>query len=332
MDAEAPAVTSGGLSDAALRLFALNVVVATVVGRALEPALPGSSAGIARWILTVDRASAFLTQAACVFGALLTIYLLQLLRRGNVLGGTYWLIAVPAGLCVSLVVAAMQSTLAPHMSLGLGVMSALVALCAAPRSLASAGSRAVGLVLGLSGLSALVHLGSRMLAIIASERALRPLFDLSRNLATLGLVLDAVGLLLAVVWACSRRWVLFVVLSLVVTGIAVALSVLGQRGVRYDATLGEVLLARSLGELVRHPAPFLTLWMRQAFEVAIFAWSICFLLLRRHAASLEVALALAILARAGTDVPAFGLFLVVAALLAALGSVDERRLRRAVGS
>lgn len=313
---------TAGLSGAGLRLFALVALAAILLGRALDAALPGSIAGIAALIASVDRVTAFLSQLVALLGSLLIMQLLLSLRRGAYLGATYWLTAFPTAVAASLIVAAMQNDLTPRLTLGLGVLSALITLSTAPYALSRATSRAAGLVMAFTGSAALVYVLSRVIAIDASERALGSLFDLSRNVATLGFVLDAAALIVALIWLAARSWQKLAATSILIACVAVFLSMLAQRGDRYDATLVQILLARSLGELIRYPAPFVAPLVRQALELALILLSPVLAVSRRHAAALEVAVALALVSRAATDIPAFALLQILAALLAVFGSLD----------
>ncbi len=305
-------------SGAALRLFAAVAVLSSVLGRALVPALPGSQAGIGRWIWCAERASSLLSQLAAVFGSLLVIRLLLMLRRARTLGHGYWFLTVPSILTISLVSAAMQGPLAPRMIQWLGLLSALTALIASTQALGRPLTRAVGLVLGATSLAALAHMGSRLVAIDASERAVVTLFDLSRNLATIALGLDLIVIGVAVVWLSPGRTPSRLAALLALLAGTALCVLLAQRGMGYDAGLPQILLGRSLGELVRHPLPFAPLWVRQAFEIMTLMIGFAVVFWRRRPASLQVALGLALLSRTGSDVPALALFLVVAALLCLL--------------
>jgi hypothetical protein len=311
-------------SGAALRLFASIAVLANVLGRALVPALPGSQAGIGRWIWCAERAASMLTQLAAVFGSLLVIRLLLVLRRARTLGHGYWFLTLPAILTISLVSAAMQGPLAPRMIQWLGLLSSLTALIASTQALGRPATRAVGLVLGATALAALAHMGSRLVAIDASERAVVTLFDLSRNLATLALGLDLIVIAVALVWLAPRKtpWRLAALIAFF-AGTALCV-LLAQRGASYDAGLVQILLGRSLAELVRHPLPFAPLWVRQAFEIMAILIGAAVVFWRRRPTSLQVALGLALLSRTGSDVPALALFLVVAALLCLLDPAELR--------
>jgi hypothetical protein len=197
----------------------------------------------------------------------------------------------------------------------------------APYALSRASARAAGLVLSLTGSAALVYVLSRVVAIDASERALGSLFDMSRNVATVGFMLDVTALLVALVWLAARSGLRLLLMSVLLVAAAAFLSFLAQRGSRYDATLVQVLLARSLGELIRYPAPFVALAVREALELALLLLALAFVASRRHSASLEVAVALALVSRAATDIPAFALLQILAALLAAFGSLDSPQPR-----
>ncbi|HMJ12500.1 MAG TPA: hypothetical protein VK524_13845 [Polyangiaceae bacterium] len=302
-------------TSAALRVFALTALLASVMGRALVPALPGSQAGIGPWIVFAEWTCAALTQAAAVFGSLLAIRVLLSLRRADALGRGYWLLTIPTILTVSLVSAAMQGQLAPRMIQLLGVLSAVTAMIASTQALSRPATRAVGLVLGATSFSALLHMASRLIAIDASERAVVALFDVSRNLATLALGLDAVVVVVALAWLAPRGLLRRGIALSVFACLTAACVVMAQREAHYDAGLAQVLVGRSLSELVRHPLPFTPLWVRQAFEVMSLLIALGVVFWTRHPASLQVALGLALLSRTGSDVPALALFLVVAALL-----------------
>jgi hypothetical protein len=302
-------------SGAALRLFASVAVLASVLGRALVPALPGSQAGIGRWIWCAERGASLLAQFAAVFGSLLAIRLLLVLRRTRRLGFGYWFLALPTILTISLVSAAMQGPLAPRMTQLLGLLSVLTALIASTHALGRPATRAVGLALGATALAALMHMASRLVAIDASERAIVQLFDLSRNLATLALALDCIVIVVALAWLSPERTGNKLVALAVFAGITAFAVILAQRGTGFDAGLPQVLLGRSLAELVRHPLPFAPLWVRQAFEIMTLLIGCAVVFWRRRSTTLQVALGLALLSRTGSDVPGLALFLVVAALL-----------------
>jgi hypothetical protein len=120
------------------------------------------------------------------------------------------------------------------------------------------------------------------------------------------------------VWLCSRRWLWLALVSLALAAMAALVVWLAQRGAAYDAPLWQIVLHRSMNELVRHPLPFIPLAARYAFELVVLATGFALVIVKREPVSLQVTLALALLSRAGVDVPAFALFLVIAGLLAAL--------------
>ena len=94
------------------------------------------------------------------------------------------------------------------------VLSAtVVVLVAATRSLATAKTRAVGLVLGLFGLAALVRLFGWQLAVAAGEHVNSRLYEVSRGIASLGVICEAAGQLAAVTWLGTRRRIVGQVLT-----------------------------------------------------------------------------------------------------------------------
>jgi len=323
MEASAPAVSAAGLSGAMLRAFALIALAGAVIGRALAPALPGSRAGIGLWIAIFDRSAAVLAQLTCVFGFLIVTRLLLSGLRERKLGITYRLLALPlAAASATLVLASGREALPPHFTLGVAASSAIVALASAAHALSSARTRAVGLVLGLAGTAALVFAVARLMSINASERALASLFDTSRSIATFGFVLDIATMAIAALWLASRRWLRLAVTLSVLLTIAALFAWNAARSTTYDQALWQVLLARTLDELVRHPAPLVPLFVRHAVEVLALMTAGALLLARPRALPLQTALALTLMSRASTDIPLFALLLLVAALLAALASLD----------
>jgi hypothetical protein len=323
--ARAPAVDAAGLTPAWIRLVALLALVASLVGRGLAPALPGSRAGIGSFIALSARASAVLSQLFVLAGAMLAVRLAFATLRERPLGVVYRVAAVPATACiVTLVMASTAQQLEPAITLGLAFVSAVLALAAAPPAFSSPRTRAAGFVLLLAGGAAFAHVIASFLAVRASDRALLPMFTAARAMATLSFGLDVASLVIAGFWAASRRWRRAGIVAALVIGCAGVLAWGATRGARYDASTWQVLASRVLSQLTPHPAPLVPAVLRAAVEVLAPLTALCAILARSRAAAVQGAIALAILARTSTDVPALALVLALAALLAALASVEHR--------
>jgi hypothetical protein len=321
----ASALSIAGFSDAWLRFVALLAFLASLLGRSIAPALPGSRAGIARWITLSEQAAELLSQAFALAGIMLIVRLGFTSLRERSLGIVYRLAAAPATACiVTLVMWSTSQHLAPEFTLGLAFSSAVLALAASAPAIGSSHTRALGFVLLFAGSAAFAHVIAAVLAVRASDRALLPLFAAARTLATLAFVLDFVCLVIAGLWAAARRWVP----AGVVAGIVVLVSLLvawgASRGSEYNASLWQVLAARGLSQIAPQPAPFVVPWLRHAVEVLAPLTAIAVLFARARPGKVQAAVAFAVLARGSTDVPALALVLSLSALLAALSSIESK--------
>jgi hypothetical protein len=318
-------------------LLAMLALGAVLTGRALAPALPGSQAGIDAWIAIAERTGAVLTQTLALLGTAACVRLTVTTLAHGGLSLVYRLLIVPAAAAVvTLVLGAASRRLDPGFAAVLGLASAALALAATPSALASPATRAVGLALGCGGLGALMHLAARTLGLRASEQALASIFATARGVATAGFLLDAAGLAIGVVWLAGRAGSrvaapLLAAGALVATSGALGWAALG--GSLDGARTWQVVAGRALGEMTPHPAPLVLPLLRYAMEVAALLIAACAPFLRRADAPVGSVLALVLLARASTDVPACALLLAVAALLLPLRAAERRGegVRRSCG-
>jgi hypothetical protein len=95
------------------------------------------------------------------------------------------------------------------------------------------------------------------------------------------------------------------------------------RGSELSASMWQVVAARSLAELTRHPTPLLTPPVRFALELGVLATTLVVLLSRRRGHAIHALIAFALVARGATDIPALALMLTLAALIAPLASVSH---------
>jgi len=314
--------TLQAVSGVGLRLLVLLGLAAALLSRALAPALPGTAAGLDRWI-GVSRALGAVTSAQFfVVGSMVLVWLAVASLAESRLPVAARVVALPLSFTVIVIaVAAVVSTIEPRWLLWLGASSGLVAVASAPRALSAGASRAAGLVVLVAGLSAFVEILARALALRSGERALAGWFWGAQAVATVSFVLELVALLLVALWVGGRRTWGAAVGAAVVAAVAVATTAAGIRGLGVDAHPVEVFLARALGELTRHPRPLVPLSMLHALEVARYALVLVAVLVPARAPTSAAALALALLAVGSTDVPACAVMLAIAALLAPLGAV-----------
>ena len=322
-----PAIETVGLSGWLLRVIALLLLLASVVGRSLAPALRGARAGIGRFIERTQFAGELLTQLAVFAGAMVAVRLAFATLRERRLGVVYRLVSVPASATiVTLVVASTARQLDLGLGLTLGLSAATLAFAASVPAIMAIPTRAAGFVLALAAAATFAHLLAGFLAVRASERALVTLFSVARAIATLGFALDVASLLVAGFWVAARRWIPTTIVGGLVIGSALFFAWGAARGSQYGAPLWQVLAARILAQVTPQPAPLVGTLLRYWTEVVALFTAAAVLASRSRPAALAAAVALAILARASGEIPALGLALALSALLAALTSVEGRSM------
>jgi hypothetical protein len=313
---------------ALLRGLGALALLASLLARGIAPALPGSMTGIGLWIVLSDQAAAFLSQLFVVASSLLAVRLLVAAVREPRLGAAFRVGAVPTAAAVlTLVIAATKGPIDAQWTLGLGLVSALLAAGAAPLALRVAHTRAVGLVLGFAATAAVLQVCARLVALQASGQALPTLFGTARSLATAGLAVDVVVLALVGLWLAAGRWKWAALVAGPLLASCLTLSWAAVCGSHYQAPVWQVFASRIFAELTRHPTPWVPPLLRYAVDIATFATVVALLVSRRRDAAVHVAVALALLVRGATDIPVLALALALAALIAALASLSGATVR-----
>lgn len=305
-------------------LVAWLLLLASVFGRALAPALPGARAGFEGWITWGDRVGSILSQATLLVGTVTIVVLLLTNLRQSGLSVLYRLVMAVFGAgTLTVVMAAHRHRIRADSVLVVALVTSLMALWSSVPATRSPRSRGAALVLLAAGLSAFTHTIARALAIYASDNALVSLFGVARGVATVGLLFDVGSLVLAVLWL----WVPKPKAGAIALGVGTLLAVLlvgaAASGAAPDASLFSVLADRALTELTQHPAPLVPHTVRAGVEVLAFALSAGVLLQLGERRLSGVVIALAILARGSSDIPLCAMSLLLAALLSPLGSVPR---------
>lgn len=293
-------------------------LMATLLGRGLAPALPGSTAGIGSLIIGVEQLGAFASQFMVVMGVATCVrLLLSTLECRSYLFRPVAIISCAAALPV--VISASSRHLAPSWLMALMAISSGLALVSSLPALKAAHSRAAGLVLLTVTCGSIVSAAGRIIALYASHQAHAALFGVARSIATAGLVLDGFSVALVGIWL-ARRWRYGIV---VVVGLASLAALIVWTGVRADETsTWPLVIGRALTALTAHPDPFIGPAVRYFVEVS----AICFAgvtLWSAWPAGVGAALAFALLGRVSGDVPLCALMLMLAALSAVRASLQS---------
>ena len=303
-----------------LRTLAVLGVVATLLGRGVAPALPGTASGI-EGLIDLSRSLAAVASVNLFFLAgMVTVWLAIASLAQPGLPASYRLGVLPATATVIVLgIAALIAPIEARWLLWMGVISGSVALVAVPGTLAHRESRAVGFVLLLVGIAAFLQVIARMLAVRASDEALAALFGYARVFATLGFALHVAVLALVGLWLSARRWALLggVGTSAVAFSLFVAWAAAG--GTRVDAVAVQVLAARAFDELTRHPIPYAPALVRHAVDVLTLVTVALTVGAWRRPALLAAATGLALLGSGNADIPLCAVMLTLGALLGPLG-------------
>lgn len=314
-----------------LRTTGWCALVATVLGVIVAPGLRGYATDA--WVVRWDQAAMVLSYAAAILacaGAITGATELAFSRRAESASGA--LVVSGTSLVVVLLVVAvlharrMPDSPAPwQLSMGIALVASSVASTAAWRAMAGPHTRALSIAVSAFALAALLRVGSWELARAASERG-GPVFDVaSRSVATLAVVIEAVGQAVCAAWIGSRARTGLVVSSLAAL-LAFGVTWGAAWGGHADAPWWASALHAVLGESPSLPAPF-ALSAAQSFlgASAVFLAAAALVQFAQPAA-LTSAFALALLSRGAFDAPIRAIAIVAAAVWGFCAAFDQRLL------
>ena len=314
-----PAVTAGVSTTA----YAALALLATLLARALAPALPGSATGIAGLISATSFAAACSSQLVAAGGIVLCLRLLGSVLSLPGLALAFRMLIVPVTLStVALVIGAAARALQPDLGRIAAVIAIAASFSAVPFLMRAPQARLAGVVFLLAGVAGTLDLiGLELANQFARAQAALP--GSAQASATTALWLDAVAGVVALVAAARARRHWAVALGATLAAILL-LHWLALRGASGTASLSEVVLHRSLAALSEHPwvwappglVPFLAL-------LPLFAAG-ALLVLPGATSDARAALALCLLGRSVTGAPGTALLSVGAALLSIVAYLEER--------
>ncbi len=309
-----------------VRTTAIAGVFAVLLGRTLSPALRGAREGLDQIIAYADRAGAFATYLFALIGLVVIVLEIMLTSRERKLTSAYRLTATVLGICiVSLVPPAFLDPLPERLSIVAGLASGLIAIVASREAIAIPRTRALGVLLFLAGVAALMHLVASVLAWYAGENARVALATFARLVATGSVVCDTLAVLTAFAWLATRsekatvwtaRAALFVSCTLA-WGVARGAS-------REGGPLWQLVAYRGVDRLLALPAAYVWTPFRYALETSAPLLALAALTARAQIPAVTGAFALVLLARPTTDVPLCALALALAALATPLAARDDR--------
>jgi hypothetical protein len=318
-----PGLAAGWL----LRTAGFAAVVAGMVALVVAPGVHGNaSQSIVTW---ADGASASLAYflGAVLFG--LVIWgAVELMRALSVSLAPRLALIGTGGLVVFLTLFSYWDRLRFPLPVVLSIGASVAAISGAWASARAPHTRAAAGVLISFAFAALARLGAWKLAMSASDQGSMQLYDVSRGLATAGVLFEGFGQMVAIAWLGTRSKLWGQLGALVAIAGALALTWGVARGVHSGASLWQAVLHTALADAPGVPSPFLL------EKVAVFLVPSSLLLALvsvaqpRQVPAVVAVMALALVSRGAFDAPLRALCAVTAAIWAALACVDERAMWR----
>jgi hypothetical protein len=314
---------------ARVRPVAILSVAATVLGRALVPAMRGVVGGDA-WLDRLEVLSALASQLMLVTLATLLVAITFSVLRLTRLPLAYRLCATAlAGVVLGLAMPASVARLGPTFSTILALAAIAAAILGTAQALIAPHTRAVGVLLGLFAIAALTRQVAWGMAIQGGEKAFLRVAVAARAVATGALVIEGVAVGFAMLWLATRRRKIASIGTSIALFVALLGSWMGERMDLFAASPWKLAFARAVHRLVSPPPPLVGSPLRLFVATLAVALAGAAVASRRETPAIVGTLALVLLAGVDADIPLGALALAVASLSAALAAHDPAAARSA---
>ena len=318
--------SSAALSSAwLLRAAAIAAVAAGVLGVVVAPGVRGNaSEGVvvgAEW--AADALSYFL---AILVATLILRGALALARaRSTPAAARVGLIAGGAAV-VGLAAPSLLGRVPPAIAVLTAGAAAVTALAGAYGAARAPHTRAVAGVLFAFAIAAVARLGAWELATRAGDTANVQLFRVSQNLAKTGVLLEASGQVLAMMWLATRGRVTGQLASFAAMVGAAAVTWGVAHGTRSGAAPWEAIAHTALADAPGMPPPYGLDALATFLVPASLLLALVAAAQPGQVVAVAAAMGLALVSRGALDAPLRALCVVVAAQWATLACIDERAM------
>jgi hypothetical protein len=218
-----------------------------------------------------------------------------------------------------------DAPLPPEMTIGLAVVASLVGTTAAWRSMHGPHTRALSMVIALLGVAALVRVGAWEIAAVAGEKANPGLYAVSRGIATVAVVTEALAQLAAAMWIGTRGRV-GVVLTTLAAVLAFAVTWGAAAGGHGDAPRWASVLHTAMADAATLPVPFGLSAVQSFLTGSAIFLALAAIVQPAQPAAIVGAVALALVSRGAFDAPLRALSVVAASTWMLAASFDDRIL------
>jgi hypothetical protein len=324
--------TALGWAGGALLITTVVAVIAKIVGVVIAPGARGAVGEKAvNFFDMISGACAYTLTAllvALVCGAsfeLARTKSVNVIARGGV-------VAV-SGLIVALASPAVVDKLSERPALALAVISSIVALVAGVTVVRTSQTRAVGAILGLLAMCALLRIGAWMTSAVAFERGSQNVLNVARVFSTVAIAIQAFSALLAAAWIGTRsKWRGRILANLAIF-LAFGITYLAARTSDTPSAV-EAILHTSLPAAAGTPPPFVLASIAAFLVPASILLAVAALLQPNESPAVIASLGLALLSHGAFDVPLHALMVTASAqwaMLAMSERYDEKRPAHASG-
>jgi len=210
-------------------------------------------------------------------------------------------------------------------SILVGLMASVAAIVSAIEGITQPRTRAVAVVLGLTGVSGMLHVAGGTVLMRSANLSL-----VAAALLSVAVFVHGMALLVALVWLATRRRTVVPPATMAALAASVLLTWAASKGAQANAGQGWVFAWRALETLLPSPSPGLPTAMTMFLSVLSPSLAVAALATRRQIPSVIGALALALLAGLLVDAPVQAMILTLAALCTVIASRDDRGMWEAL--
>jgi len=323
---ERPATTTAttiGWAGGVLLITAVVAVIAKIVGVVIAPGARGVVGEKAvNFLDTTSGACAYTLTALLV--ALVCGASFELARTKSVNVVARGGVVAVSGLIVALASPAVVERLSTMPSLALAVITSVVGLIAGVAVLRHSATRAVGAVLGLLSMCALLRVGAWETSAVAFERGSQNVLNVARMFSTAAVGIQATAALVAAAWIGTRSKWRGRILANVAIFLAFGITWMAARGSDQPSTI-ESILHTSLPAAAGMPPPFALASIAAFLVPASILLTIAALLQGpKESPAIVASMGLALLSHGAFDVPLHALLITAAAQWAMLAMTESQ--------
>ncbi|MDP9034142.1 MAG: hypothetical protein M3O50_05005 [Myxococcota bacterium] len=306
-----------------LRTAAYSAVAAGFLGVIVAPGAQGNASESV--VVALGRAAAVLSYFLVALLVSLVLWGAVALARTRGVGVLPRIGLIGSGAAVvALSSPSLRDRLPPGLALLVAAAAAVAAISGAYTAARTPHTRAAAGLLFALAFAAMARLGAWELATAAGERASMHLFSVSRALATGGVLLEAIGQLVAMTWLGTRSRLAGQLASSVALLVAFLLTWGVARGAHSNAAFWQCMLHTALADAPGMPPPYGLEAMATFLVPASMLLALVAAAQPREVVAIVAAMALALVSRGAFDAPLRALCVVAASQWVALACADQR--------